>query len=246
MNIRRIIREEIDDFDWAKDTSEYEPVVGLKWKVVGMGEVYIVKGVDYENSTMSLEWKNNRGGWSSMDDYEFSLYWGLVDDNRVVIVNKLNEDLDWVGDVNPTPYNGVQFTSNITGQNSIVYTITDNGGPHVVISWNNGDAYGAFGRGEVEEHFRKGNWIPVGSITEDFDWTDDVPAIPNEPIVGFEFTLEEDNHEIVYRIDRVDGYGKFYVSWDTEPPQREVRHRRDMYYTEYYDWYENNEIVPVP
>lgn len=94
----------------------------------------------------------------------------------------INENMDWAKEINPTPYNGVKFISN-TQRENIVYTITDNGGPHVVISWNNGDAYGTFGRGEVGEHFRKGNWSIIDddredeiSLREDFEWTKDISA----------------------------------------------------------------------
>jgi predicted GNAT family N-acyltransferase len=78
----------------------------------------------------------------------------------------------------------------------------------------------------------------------DFDWTSDIRAIPKEPTEGFEFTLERENPPVVYRIDNVmDDIGTFYVSWDSL--EADERHRVDMYHTDYYDWYEKNEINPI-
>jgi hypothetical protein len=158
---------------------------------------------------------------------------------REIFHMSMNESMEWAKEINPTPYNGVKFISN-TQRENIVYTITDNGGPHVVISWNDGDAYGTFGRGEVEEHFRKGNWSIIDdgredeiSLREDFGWTSDIPAGPDpnkkmswreivdflkERFVGTRFyvdvnTYDDDDYPVIAIEDGEDGgtYDDWYA-----------------------------------
>jgi ADP-ribose pyrophosphatase YjhB (NUDIX family) len=134
----------------------------------------------------------------------------------------MNENFDWAEEISPTPYNGVQFVST-TKRENIVYTITDNGGPHVVISWNNGDSYGTFGRGEVEEHFRKGNWAVVNNdLKEDFDW---VNTISDDPIRWKKPKVTLDNVERDaddWPVHYGDGEGEVWIDFEKYTNQERI------------------------
>lgn len=65
MDIKRIIKEEIDDFDWVRDTQSFEEILDDRFRLVLSDDGYKFKELDLFGN----------GGWF---DYERSGYTNLV------------------------------------------------------------------------------------------------------------------------------------------------------------------------
>ena len=84
MNIKQIIQEEIDSFEWAKDiqplTLPLEPKIGVKFTHEGDNTTYLFNSqfiytiTDIKDGFIKLEWKNHDGSfvhrWINVNTYK--------------------------------------------------------------------------------------------------------------------------------------------------------------------------------
>ena len=77
------------EFEWAEDIDPFTPYIGMKWKAKlkkGWGVMYEITSL--KSDMMSLKWTDSgSNGLTEIDDYSLDNYWGLVNQNRVKIVN---------------------------------------------------------------------------------------------------------------------------------------------------------------
>ena len=120
------------EFDWVKNISPFEPYIGMKWKtkVGGNWSEDVYEIINIKSGVMGLKWYNHRGGVTYMDDYSLDSYWFLVNEDRVEIMNNLNEsEFDWAdesGIGRPVGnWDGYNFSGPKSGQ---IYIYTDSDG----------------------------------------------------------------------------------------------------------------------
>jgi hypothetical protein len=185
MSIKKIIQEELDSFEWAKDVPTGNIFVGSKWTHRYDG------------------WKND-GGHGIMytidvitdDEIEFS--WGTPNGNQVDYVplnyfndeaddikfhNGINEsEFDWADDVRPfEPYVGMKWKVRVRnlGWRDEIYEITKLHNTIMELKWENERG----GYSELDDYELKDYWSLVdqervrlvGGLNEsEFEWIDNV------------------------------------------------------------------------
>jgi hypothetical protein len=104
MNIRKIIREEMDEFDWIRDTepsSPHVPYSGMKFKIKDAEEIYTIS--DITDTHMIINWIDPSDG-EYRENFRWPLkhYFGFVYKGDVEIVyenlNESENDFAWIND----------------------------------------------------------------------------------------------------------------------------------------------------
>lgn len=164
MNIRKIIKEELDDFDWVRDT--YDPLhLGLIYQTPNGNTLKIVKTNDSMVFYNLWDVDANRLYKDICADKSEVLKY--INDGRWVMVNKMinestEDDFDFINDTIPELH-GVSFkVENSDGQ---IYTIKDKGYSfYVDVTWANdvGKIQSTpYKRSQVMKFFREGAWVLI-------------------------------------------------------------------------------------
>jgi len=92
MDIRRIIREEVEDFDWIKDVKEcdlHHPCVGMLWQARSgdrwMYEIYEIVSMD--DKYMYVQWwDRDANRYFEEEHYLMTSYFSAVEDGNARLI----------------------------------------------------------------------------------------------------------------------------------------------------------------
>lgn len=217
MKIRKIIKEKMDDsLNWIRDVEPEDPrhpYIGMKWVVVNDSGEHVYEIIDLNDEQMYLEWRNIDGDYVEAK-YHLELYFRLVDDDRVKIINNnLNESedpLQWMKDINPTPELkiGSCFIDVMDSTQTKWYIKRFRqtlGGTPVIEVINDLTETKNLHRESFEENLHQGRYKPCNKLMESEDplqWIKDV-----EPAKTLRDVGEEDR----FMVTKIKGVTRYYL-----------------------------------
>lgn len=220
MSLKKIIKEEMDDFEWirksqvlpldiAKDLVNQteiipdafmgEPMIKVPFTNLQFNE----PGRFVHLPSLNKYIKTNYGIEDNLTISSIVNMWSAMTKEKMKKTLTESDDLQWIRDVKVNPWDGIEFKVSAEKTLKTTYKILDWGDPKGVrVVWRDNDDYHNkwkhthYTREEVENYVNKGNWVIVNkniNESDDLDWIKDIKTnndIAQEIYDGLEWYKE--------------------------------------------------------